>query len=39
MFLCFVDFVDPRYSKPSYAAVEALKEVAPSILTSLDSSM
>jgi len=29
MFLCFVDFVDPRYSKASYAAVESLKEVAP----------
>jgi hypothetical protein len=29
MFIVFIDFVDPRYSKESYKAVEVLKEVAP----------
>jgi hypothetical protein len=29
MFLTFVDFEDPRYSRESYRAVEVMKEVAP----------
>lgn len=29
MFLAFVDFVDPKYSKDSFHAVEVLKEISP----------
>jgi hypothetical protein len=29
MFIAFVEFLDPRYQKESFKAVEVLKQVAP----------